>query len=139
MVSFNLAYPAITISHLGVYEVRCPPEKLYCVALGIQNIRPPRPTRTHSIHCFGHLSLPWEKVEDYIQVFEPYRETYKANNEHMNNVKDAYTNSTLGEFRQAVNKYKGMTEDFEAIPAGATVRPTKQREDVEKAGGNGSR
>lgn len=60
-------------------------------------------------------------MEDYIQVFEPYRETYKANNEHMTKVKEAYTNSSLEEFHNDVDKYKGMTEDFEAIPACATV------------------
>lgn len=62
------------------------------------------------------------KVEDYIQVFEPYRETYKANNEHMTRVKEAYTNSSLEEFHNDVEKYKGMTEDFESIPARATVK-----------------
>ena len=61
-------------------------------------------------------------MEDYIKVFEPYRETYKANNEHMTKVKEAYTNSSLEEFHNDVEKYKGMTEDFEAIPARATVR-----------------
>lgn len=68
------------------------------------------------------------KVEDYIQVFEPYRETYKANNEHMTKVKEAYTNSSLEEFHKDVEKYKGMTEDFEAIPARATVRVARQQE-----------
>lgn len=63
-----------------------------------------------------------QKVEDYIKVFEPYRETYKANNEHMTKVKEAYTNSSLEEFHNDVDKFKGMTEDFEAIPACATVR-----------------
>lgn len=61
------------------------------------------------------------KVEDYIRVFEPYRDTYKANNEHMTMVKDTYANSSLQEFRDAVDKYKGMAEDFEAIPSCATV------------------
>ena len=65
---------------------------------------------------------PPGQVEDYIQVFEPYRETYKANNEHMTKVKEAYTNSSLEEFHHDVDKYKGMTEDFESIPARATVK-----------------
>lgn len=64
-------------------------------------------------------------MEEYIRVFEPYRETYRANNEHMTKVKEAYADSSLEEFRNTVDKYKGMTEDFEAIPARATVRPPK--------------
>lgn len=67
------------------------------------------------------------KVEDYIQVFEPYRETYKTNNEHMTKVKEAYTNSSLEEFHNDVEKYKGMTEDFETIPARATVRTSRPK------------
>lgn len=56
-------------------------------------------------------------------MFEPYRETYRANNEHMTKAKEAYADSSLEEFRKTVDKYKGMTEDFEAIPARATVGP----------------
>ena len=67
------------------------------------------------------------KVEYYIRVFEPYRETYKANNEHMTMVKSTYANSSLQEFREAVDKYKGMTDDFEAIPSCATVRRDAHR------------
>lgn len=74
------------------------------------------------------------KVEDYIRVFEPYRETYKANNEHMTIVKTAYANSSLEEFRATVEKYKGMTEDFEAIPSCATVC---RREGMIAEGGGG--
>ncbi|CAM9986779.1 unnamed protein product, partial [Laminaria digitata] len=70
---------------------------------------------------FKGLQTAFEQVENYIRVFEPYRETYKANNEHMTVVKSAYANSTLEEFRRAVDKYKGMTEEFEAIPSVATV------------------
>lgn len=59
-------------------------------------------------------------------MFEPYRETYRANNEHMTKVKEAYADSSLQEFRSTVDKYKGMTEEFDAIPARATVRPPKK-------------
>lgn len=55
-------------------------------------------------------------------MFEPYRDTFKMNNEHINNVKEAYADSSLEEFRLEVDKYKGMTVEFEAIPARATVR-----------------
>lgn len=73
---------------------------------------------------FRHTLLREQReVDDYIQVFEPYRETYKANNKHMTKVKEAYTNSSLEDFRNDVEKYKGMTEEFETIPARATVRP----------------
>lgn len=68
------------------------------------------------------LNKNGKKVKDYIQVFEPYRETYMANNEHMTKVKQAYTNSSLEEFHKDIDKYRGMTEEFEAIPARATVR-----------------
>lgn len=66
-------------------------------------------------------------------MFEPYRETFKANNEHMTMVKSTYANSSLQEFRDAVDKYKGMTDDFEAIPSCATVggiRTVPWREDT---------
>lgn len=71
-------------------------------------------------------------MDDYIKVFEPYRETYKANNEHMTKVKETYTNSSLEEFHNDVEKYKGMTEDFEAIPARATVRDSREQEEQRK-------
>ncbi|CAM9108105.1 unnamed protein product, partial [Hapterophycus canaliculatus] len=70
---------------------------------------------------FKGLQSAFDQVDDYIQVFEPYRETYRANNEHMTKVKEAYTNSSLEDFRNDVEKYKGMTEEFETIPARATV------------------
>ena len=63
------------------------------------------------------------QVEDYIRVFEPYSETFEANNEHAENAKHVYTNSTpLEEFRNSADKYKKMAEEFEGIPARATVR-----------------
>lgn len=42
----------------------------------------------------------------------------------MTKVKEAYSNSSLEDFHNDVEKYKGMTEEFETIPARATVRTT---------------
>ncbi|CAN0385776.1 unnamed protein product, partial [Scytosiphon promiscuus] len=70
---------------------------------------------------FKGLQSAFDQVDDYIQVFEPYRETYRANNEHMTKVKEAYAKSSLEDFHDDVEKYKGMTEEFETIPARATV------------------
>ncbi|CAM9277540.1 unnamed protein product [Ascophyllum nodosum] len=75
-----------------------------------------------SNEIFGGLKSAFEQVEDYIRVFEPYSETFEANNEHAENAKHVYTNSTpLEEFRNSADKYKKMAEEFEGIPARATV------------------
>lgn len=87
------------------------------------------------------------QVEDYIHVFEPYQETYRANSEHVTRVKEAYRDSSLAEFHREVEKYKGMTIEFESIPACATVSNgtaseqmfiSKLRSETVPSKGNGS-
>ncbi|CAN0329173.1 unnamed protein product, partial [Discosporangium mesarthrocarpum] len=60
-------------------------------------------------------------VSDYISIFEPYKETYRQNNEYVCTVKETYKDSSLEVFRSEMDKYKAMTLDFQGIPAKATV------------------
>jgi hypothetical protein len=70
---------------------------------------------------YNHLIAAFETVDDYIELFGPFRQTYLANAEYVENVKAVYRGTELHEIVEAIEKYKAQAVEFEAIPFSATI------------------
>ena len=70
---------------------------------------------------YNYLLTAFETVDDYIEVFVPFRQTFLTNSDYIENVKSVYKASELSEVVAAIEKYKGQATEFEGIPYCATI------------------
>ena len=71
---------------------------------------------------YAALDEAFESVEDYIDVFTPYQETFRANAAYVDNIQESYReNVDLDLFRSEIEKYTGMRTSFEGIPSAANI------------------
>jgi len=70
---------------------------------------------------YNHLLTAFEAVDEYIEVFVPFRQTFLTNADYIENVKTVYKSSELSEVTLAIEKYKGQATEFEAIPLSAVI------------------
>ena len=71
---------------------------------------------------YAALDKAFESVEDYVNVFSPYLETFQNNAAYVENIQDVYReNVDLDLFRSEISKYTEMRTSFEGIPCSALV------------------
>jgi dynein heavy chain, axonemal len=70
---------------------------------------------------YNYLISAFETVDEYIEVFQPFRATFLANAEYVETVRTAYKGSELKEIAEAIAKYRGQAQEFDGIPFSATI------------------
>lgn len=70
---------------------------------------------------YYHLIKAFEMADQYVEVFAPFRQTFLANAEYVENVKSVYRSSELSDIVSAIAKYRAQAGDFETIPFSATI------------------
>ncbi|RLN73947.1 hypothetical protein BBJ28_00018063, partial [Nothophytophthora sp. Chile5] len=70
---------------------------------------------------FVALDEAFEAVEDYMDIFAPFHQTYSENEGQIPRLMDTYASAPLEFFSESVEKYKSQSKEFTEIPDAATV------------------
>lgn len=70
---------------------------------------------------FRNLKKAFSAVKKYIQVFEPYQNTYMENKEYSSDVSQIFECADATQFSSAITEYKGQIQMFGEVPRFADV------------------
>ena len=68
-----------------------------------------------------HLRSAYQAVRSYVEVFDPYRNTFFDNLHYVQNISNILGNCEVDVFLDAVSEFKGQIEKFATIPRFADV------------------
>jgi dynein heavy chain len=72
---------------------------------------------------FAGLDNAFDRVEDYTQIFDPFKAIYMKNLDGMSSMKnpEIYENHDMETFSEIIAKYQGQESDFDTIPSESNV------------------
>ena len=78
--------------------------------------------RKTSEAIYTHLHAAFGDVEEYVQRFAPYKETFFENHAYTDNIREIYKDVDLKVYRAEIEKYRDQVTDFENdIPYSADI------------------
>ena len=78
--------------------------------------------RKTSEAIYTHLHAAFADVEEYVQRFAPYKDTFFENHAYTDNIREIYKDVDLKVYRAEIEKYRDQVTDFENdIPYSADI------------------
>jgi dynein heavy chain len=71
-------------------------------------------TAKDSIHA--HLRQAFGAVKDYLNVFQPYRQIYLRNAQHVSNIAALFESGDVEAFQNAIAEYRAQIDQFKGVP-----------------------